>query len=498
LSDFSVYGCLINEMQDQSDAQLLRAYAEAGQETAFREIVTRHTDLVYSAALRQVNSPALARDLAQGVFTDLARKARPLSEKLAGGSSLVGWLYRSTRFAALKHIRDDRRRITHERQAMEQLIINSETSADWEQLRPVLDETMADLNDDAREAVLLRYFKNCDFQTVGRALGVSDAAAQKRVSRALDKLRELLLRRGVTTAGGALSVAIAANAVQAAPVGLAATFSTTAIAATTITAASVTATKTLAMTTLQKTLLGAAIAAVVGTGIYEAREASNARAKADTLRRQQGNLYEQIQQVTRERDEATNQIAALREDFGRLTRNSDELLKLRGQVGVLQRELASKERQGTQQSAPPKSMNGKSPAPGTVITRDQIAFAGYATPEATWESWLWAEYFGNYEQVLDCMTPEHRAWVSRDPKDRDMHGNFQSTVGSNFNWMQIVAKKALADDVVELKVRHLVGDRDESSIRQLRKVGGEWKFTGGSYPYQAAWDSNGQIQKFDQ
>src|SRR5215469_9458203 len=103
-------------MQDQSDAQLLRAYAEKGQETAFREIVTRHTDLVFSAALRQVNSPHLARDLAQGVFTDLACNAQPLAEKLANGSSLVGWLYRSTRFAALKHIRDDRRRITHERQ----------------------------------------------------------------------------------------------------------------------------------------------------------------------------------------------------------------------------------------------------------------------------------------------------------------------------------------------------------------------------------------------
>src|SRR5262249_49165159 len=145
---FSVYGCLIGEMHDQSDAQLLRAYVENRHETAFREIVTRHTDLVYSAALRQVNSPALARDLTQGVFTDLARKARPLAEKLVDGSSLVGWLYRSTRYAALKHIRDDRRRITHQRQAMEQLIINSETAPDWEHLRPVLDETMADLNDD--------------------------------------------------------------------------------------------------------------------------------------------------------------------------------------------------------------------------------------------------------------------------------------------------------------------------------------------------------------
>lgn len=324
-------------MQDQSDAQLLRAYVESGQETAFREIVTRHTDLVYCAALRQVNSPDLARDLAQSVFTDLARKARPLAEKLGEASSLVGWLYRSTRFAALKHLRDNHRRLTHERQAMEQLIINSETAPDWEQVRPVLDQSMADLNDEDREAVLLRYFKNCDFQTVGRALGISDAAAQKRVSRALDKLRELLLRRGITTTGATLSVAIAANAVQAAPAGLAATLSTTAIAGTTLTATSLTVTKAITMTTLQKTLIGAAIAAAVGTGIYEARQASIAQAEAEGIRQRQGPLNDQIQQMSRERDEATNQVAALREEVGRLTSNNTDLLKLRREVAKLQR-----------------------------------------------------------------------------------------------------------------------------------------------------------------
>ena len=60
-------------MQKQSDAQLLREYAERGCEPAFREIVTRHADLVYSAALRCVNSSDLACDVAQSVFTDLSR-----------------------------------------------------------------------------------------------------------------------------------------------------------------------------------------------------------------------------------------------------------------------------------------------------------------------------------------------------------------------------------------------------------------------------------------
>src|SRR5436190_23861149 len=99
----------MGDMQDKSDAQLLREYAHGGVEPAFREIVTRHTDLVYCAAVRQVSSATLACDVAQSVFTDLARKAQALADKLPEGSSLVGWLYRSTRFAALNQLRDDRR-----------------------------------------------------------------------------------------------------------------------------------------------------------------------------------------------------------------------------------------------------------------------------------------------------------------------------------------------------------------------------------------------------
>ena len=232
LSDFPASGCLIGEMQDMHDAQLLRDYAEHGIEAAFSEIVARYTDLVFSAALRQVSAPDLAGDVAQDVFRALASKASPLANQLAGGGSLVGWLYRSTRFAALNHLRDDRRRLAHEKQAMEQLATNAETAPDWDRLRPVLDEAMADLNDEDRAALLLRFFKKHDLHAVGAALGVSDDTAQKRVSRALEKLRQQLARRGITSPATALSAVIMANAVQAAPAGLAGSVAGTALAST--------------------------------------------------------------------------------------------------------------------------------------------------------------------------------------------------------------------------------------------------------------------------
>ena len=117
----------MGEMQPQSDAQLLRAYADGGAEAAFAEIVARHTDLVYSAALRQVYSPDLARDVTQSVFTDLARKARTVSTTLSPEASLVGWLYRGTRFAARDLYRNETRRTQRERRAMAQLHAAPET-----------------------------------------------------------------------------------------------------------------------------------------------------------------------------------------------------------------------------------------------------------------------------------------------------------------------------------------------------------------------------------
>jgi len=153
-------------MQTKTDAQLLREYA-TGSETAFGELVSRHTDLVYSAALRQVIDPDFAWDVSQSVFTDLGRKAKSLS----GNIVLAGWLYRSTRFAALTFLRNERRRQNRERQAVQLLDPPGESSPDWDRIRPVLDEAMANLGDADRDALVLRFFNKEDFRAVGVALG---------------------------------------------------------------------------------------------------------------------------------------------------------------------------------------------------------------------------------------------------------------------------------------------------------------------------------------
>lgn len=330
-----------------SDLQLLARYTRQHAEDAFAEIVRRHLDLVHSAALRQVRSPQLAEEVAQSVFTDLARNAHRLTSGSDAPSPRVGsdapslgsltpWLYQVTRRTAIDVVRREARRQLREQIATEMNAINA-TAADWTHIEPLLDEAMSALEETDRAAVLLRYFENKSLREVGATLGTSDDAAQKRVSRAVERLREFFTKRGITTGASGLVVVISANAVQAAPVGLAVTISTAATLAGTalVTTATVTATKAIAMTTLQKTIIGATLAAAVGTGIYEARQASQLRDQIQTLQQQQAPLTEQIRKLEQEQEEATRQLAALRDDNERLNRNAAELLKLRGEVARL-------------------------------------------------------------------------------------------------------------------------------------------------------------------
>jgi len=273
LSDFVPRGCLLGEIQNKSDAQLLGEYAAQGCETAFAEIVARHTDLVYSAAWRQTGSSEMGREIAQSVFSDLARKARTMTCTLSSDASLAGWLFRSTRYAGLKLLRDDHRRQNRERQFMEHFNpapqAASGSASDWERIAPVLDEAMAELGDGDHEAVLLRYFKNQDFHAVGLALGVSDAAAQKRVSRAVERLRKFFASRGVTVGASGLALVISANAVQAAPSGLAATLSgvSTGLAHSVISSAAATSTPTLVKGTVSVMALTKIKVALIATTV---------------------------------------------------------------------------------------------------------------------------------------------------------------------------------------------------------------------------------------
>jgi RNA polymerase sigma factor (sigma-70 family) len=316
-----------------TDLELLARYTRHCVEDAFAEIVRRHLGLVYFAALRQVRSRQLAEEVAQSTFINLARHAH----RLTSDTILPAWLYQVARRESVDVVRREARRQVREQVASEMNAINA-NAADWTHIEPLLDEAMHALDDTDRAAVLLRYFENKSLREVGATLGTTDDAARKRVNRAVECLREFFAKRAVTVGASGLTVVISANAIQAAPVGLAVTISTAAILTGTSAAVTATATvtKAIAMTTLQKSLIAATLAAAVGAGIYESRRASVANAKAEAIQRQHVSLTEQL---ARERDETARQLAGLRDGRERQDRGTAELLRLRGEVTRLKADL---------------------------------------------------------------------------------------------------------------------------------------------------------------
>jgi RNA polymerase sigma factor (sigma-70 family) len=197
-----------------SDGELLRRYVEDRSEAAFTELVQRHINIVYLAALRRVGRNAhAADDVTQKVFSGLARKARSLADR----PSIVGWLYTSTRFAATDVVRAEQRRRMHEQEAQTMNELNSDVPVATGQLEPLLDEVMDLLPERDREAVLLHFFEGRPFHEVGATLSLSADATRMRVNRALERLRTTLAQRGITSSAAALAGVLSVQSTLAAP-----------------------------------------------------------------------------------------------------------------------------------------------------------------------------------------------------------------------------------------------------------------------------------------
>ena len=313
--------------------QLLAEYAQTGSEAAFRELVTRYLDLVYSAAVRLVNGDRhLAQDVTQRVFSDLARMARALSPQVMLG----GWLHRHTCFVAGNIMRAERRRQARERQAVEMNALEDHSAANLALLAPILDEAINHLGAEDRAAILLRFFEQKDFHSVGQSLGSTEEAARKRVDRALAKLRLLLGRRGVALSATTLAATLATQTLSAAPAGLAATVSATALAGAAATGgAFATILQLIGMTKLKigiiSTLVVAGIAVPV---VVQQRTQKELRETAELLRQQS----EQNDQLALENEQLAKRAAQPAAPAADPTGPSRELLRLRGEIGRLRQE----------------------------------------------------------------------------------------------------------------------------------------------------------------
>lgn len=278
-----------------SDTELIQQYAQHGSQPAFATLVSRHLNLVYSAARRQVRSPQLAEEVAQSVFCDLARNAGTFKP----GASLTGWLYLVTRRTAIDAIRKESRRQSREQAVGEVSAMNAKPDS-WTRIEPLLDEAMETLPEADRSVLLLRFFEDKSLREVGETLGTSENAAQKRVARAIDQLRAAFLRRGVAITAAGLATDLSAHALETAPISLKA-----AIAATTVSLPpAATAAGQLVMTTAQKSLIGVVTALVVGAGLFETGVFARQQSDLDARQSRATELAAQLKQ-TRDRQKAT-------------------------------------------------------------------------------------------------------------------------------------------------------------------------------------------------
>jgi len=481
---------MLADMSD-TDLELLARYTRLHAEDAFAELVRRHLGLVYSAALRQVRSPQLAEEVTQSAFIDLARSAA----RLKPDTILTAWLYQVTRRTAIDVVRREASRQLREQIATEMNAMNV-TAADWTHIEPLLDEAMHALDDTDRAAVLLRYFENKSVREVGATLGTSENAAQKCLGRAVERLREFFAKRGVTVGASGLVVVISANAVQAAPVGLTVTISTAALAGISL---ATTATHTI-MNWINIKSVGAILAAALGTGtatyLVQQRETNR-------LRTESQNLLALRESTASERDAALAAEQSTKAELERLRKDQAELLRLRGEVGQMRRQLEPQKTQVRQQPAGGKPVESAIAPPGAYITKDQLAHVGYATPEAALQTITWAMMKASYEQVNEGLAPEELASEAKDPKGREGFEARRKVMAPLFKGFQVVAKKLLSDEKVELKVKMdadpFPGQQHEVPpfmIQPMIKVGDAWKLGGSTRGHQETWDKDGEIQTY--
>lgn len=368
------------------DPELLRRYRDGADSEALGLLVSRYVDLVYSAALRQMRGNVhQAEEIAQVVFTDFARKAATLTHHTA----LSGWFFTSTHYAAAKLMRTEQRRRTRETEAhaMNEITRDSGPEAGWNQLQPVLDAVMHELNERDRTLVLLRFFERRPLADIGTQLGVSEPTAAKALERAMDKLRAWFARRGVTSTSGVLALALANHAVATAPGGLAPGITTTLLAGTPVAGSAATTAAFFAMSKSTSILVTALFISLAGFAVFQTTAANRLRHERAALRADVSRLGSQAQ-----RDAMTLRAAA--EDRAALRASQAEIATLRGEITALK-------------AAPAPKAVAAPPAATRVLMR--FANVGRATPLAALETMVWAMENGQVAAAHDVVVYDEGA-----------------------------------------------------------------------------------------
>ena len=421
-------------MDELPDHELLRLYAEKGQEEAFAELVHRHCNLVWAAARRISGDRESARDVAQLVFSDLARKARTLPKETV----LAGWLYRASCHAASKHVRGEMRRTSRETQSMCHQNLeqgDSDNSSMAEHLQLLLDSALSELSENDRDVVLLRFFAGRSFAEISATIGTSEAAAHKRLGRALEKLREIFTRRGVNPSAGVLAAAMTLAGAEAAPSDLAVTIASTSLSC----VKTVAVATQLAFLMKNKIAIGLIGAAMISTTLYwQERRFVRLSAENTALR----NEVDSLRQSAANSDGSNSTSESGDREHDRV-----ELLRLRGEVSRLLR-----------QASEAGLTNARQPV--GIAPRSGVSSAGGATtPSAGLERLLLASKSGDAATLFSLVSWTKGQTVSDEvlkQLQEPMIRNLTNTIAS-LGAMRILNSIAEGDGLVRTRIESLDG-----------------------------------------
>ena len=318
------------------------------------------------------------------VFSHLAHQARFIPKR----SVLAGWLHRDTRYTALDFMRAEGRRYRREKQFMEMNPPHSEQHPGWDEIRPLLDEALTELPPADRNALLLRFFEQRDFAEVGAALGASAEAARKRVDRALERLREYLVKRGVTTTAVALGGTLLAHAVETVPAGFVVSLAAGSIGA--ARGSNSSWISSLMIMTKTKMAIGLVLAAgILATPLIMQQQAL-AAARAGQL-----DWHAQLRALAVS-GQASKQAP---KSFDRTERDRADLERLRREALALRTRLADLSAQAERLLVASSTHRPGANPLGKIIRFGDLRDAGQATPEATMESFLWAMLQGETNRI---------------------------------------------------------------------------------------------------
>ena len=190
-----------------SDLLDLQRYHDSGDAGAFQSLVQHHASVVFATARRVTCDPALAEDVVQETFLELARKGRSITE------SVGAWLHRVAWRRACDAVRAETTRQRYETAA---LAFDEGRECTWEELEPVFDEALAELVVEERTVIVEHYLEGRTQMEMAGRMGLSQSSVSRLLDQSIQHLRAKLKAKGLLC-GAALGAMMIAASSQAAP-----------------------------------------------------------------------------------------------------------------------------------------------------------------------------------------------------------------------------------------------------------------------------------------